>query len=110
MLHNEDIYPEPFEFNPDRFMKDGKLDTAVKDPAHAAFGFGRRWFFFPRLAVYRDLSSLSSHRICPARYMAFSAVWIAIASMAAVFDITKAIDENGEVVEPSQEYETGLVW
>ncbi|KAF9457687.1 cytochrome P450 [Collybia nuda] len=26
MLHDETIYPEPFEFNPDRYIKDGKLD------------------------------------------------------------------------------------
>ncbi|KAG6809849.1 hypothetical protein H0H92_014508 [Tricholoma furcatifolium] len=42
MLHDENIYPMPFEFNPDRFMKDGKLNPDVRDPHHAAFGFGRR--------------------------------------------------------------------
>jgi cytochrome P450 len=42
MLHDKTIYPEPFEFNPDRFMKDGKLNPDVKDPGHATFGFGRR--------------------------------------------------------------------
>ncbi|KAG6878839.1 hypothetical protein C0992_007282 [Termitomyces sp. T32_za158] len=42
MLHDEDVYPNPFDFNPDRFMKDGKLNPDVKDPDHAAFGFGRR--------------------------------------------------------------------
>ncbi|KAF8219321.1 cytochrome P450 [Tricholoma matsutake] len=89
MLHDEKVYPEPFEFKPERFMKDGELDPTVRDPAHAAFGFGRR--------------------ICPARYMAFSAVWIAIASLIAAFDIKKAVDENGEVIEPSQEYSSTLV-
>ncbi|KAF8068006.1 hypothetical protein FPV67DRAFT_1449579 [Lyophyllum atratum] len=59
------------------------------DPAHAAFGFGRR--------------------ICPGRYMAFSALCIAIASIIATFDITKAVDENGVIIEPSYEYQTGLV-
>ena len=42
MLHDETVYPEPFRFNPDRFMKDGRLNLAVRDPDHAAFGFGRR--------------------------------------------------------------------
>ncbi len=42
MLHDENHYPDPFTFNPDRFMKDGKLNKGVKDPAAAAFGFGRR--------------------------------------------------------------------
>jgi hypothetical protein len=55
---------------------------------------------------------VSSHRalrICPGRYMAFSAVWIGIASLIAAFDITKAVDENGDVIEPSQEYSSALV-
>ena len=42
MLHDETTYPEPFEFKPERFMKDGQLNRAVRDPDHAAFGFGRR--------------------------------------------------------------------
>jgi len=40
--------------------------------------------------------------------MAFSAVWIAIASLIAAFDITKAVDENEEAIEPSQDYSSGL--
>ena len=43
MLHNEVVYPDPFSFKPERFMKDGKINTDVRDPAHAAFGFGRRY-------------------------------------------------------------------
>ncbi|KAG6899467.1 hypothetical protein C0993_010110 [Termitomyces sp. T159_Od127] len=42
MLHDEKVYPEPFGFLPDRFMKDGKLNPAIPDPSRVAFGFGRR--------------------------------------------------------------------
>ncbi|KAG6902124.1 hypothetical protein C0995_004070 [Termitomyces sp. Mi166 len=90
MLHDETIYPQPFDFNPDRWIKDGKLNPDVRNPMHAAFGFGRR--------------------ICPGRFMAYSAVWITLASMIAVFDIEKARDANGEVIEPSYEYESSLAW
>ena len=42
IFYDEKMYPEPERFNPDRFIKDGKLNPAVFDPKLAAFGFGRR--------------------------------------------------------------------
>ena len=41
--------------------------------------------------------------------MAFSAVWIAVASLLATFDIEKAVDENGNVIDPAHEYISALV-
>ena len=41
--------------------------------------------------------------------MAFSAVWIAVASLLATFDIEKAMDENGNVIEPTHEYISAIV-
>lgn len=44
ILNDERLYPDPHEFKPERFLKDGKLDPSVTDP-DAAFGFGRRiWY------------------------------------------------------------------
>ena len=44
MLHNEDVYPDPFTFNPDRFIdENGNIDKSIRDPAHACWGFGRRY-------------------------------------------------------------------
>ena len=40
--HDEERYPDPMTFNPDRFMKDGKLNPDVPDPSDVAFGFARR--------------------------------------------------------------------
>lgn len=42
MLHDETIYPDPFSFKPERFLKSGKINKEVRDPIHMAFGFGRR--------------------------------------------------------------------
>lgn len=45
MLHDENVFPEPTEFRPDRFLdEDGKLLPLDKsaDPA-IGFGFGRRY-------------------------------------------------------------------
>ncbi|KAG7440087.1 cytochrome P450 [Guyanagaster necrorhizus] len=89
ILHDEVAYPDPFSFNPDRFMKNGRLDLTVKDPTIVAFGYGRR--------------------ICPGRHLAYASVWITVASILAVFDITKAVDENGMIIEPSDKVYTGLV-
>ncbi|KJA29694.1 hypothetical protein HYPSUDRAFT_125785 [Hypholoma sublateritium FD-334 SS-4] len=89
MLHNEEYYPDPFSFNPGRFIKDGKLDKAVRDPGHAIWGFGRR--------------------ICPGRHMAFDQAWVAVASLIAVFDINKPVDASGNTIEPRYEYTAGLI-
>ncbi|KAG5634702.1 hypothetical protein H0H81_001059, partial [Sphagnurus paluster] len=83
------VYPDPFTFNPDRFMKDGKLNPDIKDPSSATFGFGRR--------------------ICPGREMALDSIWITVALMVATLDISKPVDDNGEVVEPSGEFSSSVV-
>ncbi|TFK33963.1 cytochrome P450 [Crucibulum laeve] len=89
MLQDDSTYSDPTSFNPDRFMKDGKLNRAVKDPGHATWGFGRR--------------------ICPGRYLALETLWIGVASLVATFNLTKAVDKDGNIIEPSHEYESGLV-
>ncbi|KAF9446019.1 cytochrome P450 [Macrolepiota fuliginosa MF-IS2] len=90
MLHDENVYPDPFTFKPERFLtKDGMIDKSVRDPRHACFGFGRR--------------------ICPGRYMAFSAVWITLASIVYCFDIKKAVDESRKEIELTHEYVSAIV-
>ena len=42
IMHDPQIYEDPMEFKPERFMKNGELDPTVLDPDAAAFGFGRR--------------------------------------------------------------------
>ena len=41
-MYDEKFYSQPELFNPDRFMKDGKINPDVFDPMTVAFGFGRR--------------------------------------------------------------------
>ncbi|KAJ7231653.1 cytochrome P450 [Mycena rebaudengoi] len=88
ILHDGLLYPDPYTFKPERFLLDGKLNPAVKDPDCAAFGFGRR--------------------ICPGRHMGRSSIWITVASILATFNIDKAVDEAGHVIEPTFEYLTAL--
>ena len=42
MLRDPIEYPDPEEFNPDRYMKDGALNPEIRDPGTLIFGFGRR--------------------------------------------------------------------
>ncbi|KAJ7113941.1 cytochrome P450 [Mycena epipterygia] len=84
-----EMYPDPHSFKPERFLLDGKLNPAVRDPETAAFGFGRR--------------------ICPGIHMALSSLWIMIASMLATMNINKAVDKDGKVIEPSYEYFQAMI-
>ncbi|KAG6895757.1 hypothetical protein C0993_009239 [Termitomyces sp. T159_Od127] len=41
--------------------------------------------------------------------MANSSIWIAAASILATFTLSKAVDEDGYIIEPSREYNSGLI-
>ncbi|KAI0078414.1 cytochrome P450 [Panus rudis PR-1116 ss-1] len=67
MLHDPEDYPDPMEFRPERYIKDGKIDPNVRDPSTIAFGFGRR--------------------ICAGRYIANSALFLIVALTLHTFNI-----------------------
>ncbi|KAG9077390.1 hypothetical protein FRC06_008948 [Ceratobasidium sp. 370] len=76
MSRNEQVYPDPETFNPDRFS-----DPDV--PSVPAFGFGRR--------------------LCPGMHYAEASIFIAMASILAAYNIIPAKDDNGKDVLPSTE-------
>ena len=41
-MHDRKVFNNPEEFQPERYLKNGKLNPDVRDPECAAFGFGRR--------------------------------------------------------------------
>jgi cytochrome P450 len=43
MLHDSEVFNDPMSFQPERYLKDGKLNPDVRDPDSAIFGFGRRY-------------------------------------------------------------------
>lgn len=43
VCYNEVVYPEPQIYDPERFMKDGKLNRSVLNPEERVFGSGRRY-------------------------------------------------------------------
>ncbi|KAF8078524.1 cytochrome P450 [Lyophyllum atratum] len=90
ILHDPTVYPDPMAFNPSRFLDRKRNASASINPVpDAAFGFGRR--------------------MCPGRWFAFDAMWIVVASILSVYEITKAVDENGQIIEPKVEYTSHLL-
>ncbi|EJD01786.1 cytochrome P450 [Fomitiporia mediterranea MF3/22] len=76
-------YPEPDKFIPDRWLPTSSKESP-RDVLKTYFGFGRR--------------------ICPGRHFAENSVRTESASILAAFNITKALDENGNSVTPKAEY------
>lgn len=42
ITHDPEMFERPFNFVPERYLKDGTIDESVPDAEIAAFGFGRR--------------------------------------------------------------------
>ncbi|KAM5539391.1 hypothetical protein V8D89_006843 [Ganoderma adspersum] len=89
ITHDPERYPEPERFIPERFLKDDKLDTNAIDPTGVVFGFGRR--------------------ICPGRYFADATLFIFVACVLHVFDITPPLDEEGRPIKIEPRATAGLI-
>ncbi|KAI0763639.1 cytochrome P450 [Trametes elegans] len=98
MMHDPETYDCPSEFRPERFIKDGKLDPTVRDPVAFIFGFGRRRVLLGPSAT-----------ICPGRYLALQSLFINIASLLHVFDISLPLDERGQPIPIEHEHAHGLL-
>lgn len=83
MTHDPEVYENPMEFNPDRFLGINGKEPEM-DPHSIVFGFGRR--------------------ICPGRHLADNTLYLSIAQSLAVFNITKV---TGEEVRP--EFQPGVI-
>ncbi|KAF8519800.1 cytochrome P450 [Hysterangium stoloniferum] len=81
MLRDETVYSDPFTFRPERFLvsvdKNPEADPATRGP----FGFGRR--------------------VCPGQEVAYTSLWMSIASLLAVFNFAPPKDSEGKNVDIS---------
>ncbi|KAK6974824.1 cytochrome P450 [Favolaschia claudopus] len=84
ILLDEKLYGSDTEaFKPERFLlANGTLNAGIPHPETIVFGFGRR--------------------ICPGRRIAMSAIWIAVVSMLATFDISRCMDPKDKGEEPDE--------
>lgn len=87
ITRNEEVYPEPEVFNPDRFSHSSSQEA--REHVEAVWGFGRR--------------------ICPGRSFAEGNLWLCIANFIATMDIEKAVDEDGSVINPAVAFATGAI-
>ncbi|KAH9888083.1 cytochrome P450 [Cubamyces lactineus] len=89
MLHDENVYPDPEAFHPERFLKGGAPNMDVMQPEVLTFGVGRR--------------------VCPGKHFADDALFISIASILHVFTITHALDAQGVPIPVKAEVASGFL-
>ncbi|KAK6379432.1 hypothetical protein LTS17_006350 [Exophiala oligosperma] len=88
--HDPDVHRDPMRFDPDRFLDtDGRAPE--QDPNRYVFGFGRR--------------------ICPGRVLADQSMWLTVAQMLAVFDITRpgGADASGDDANVNPKFLGGII-
>lgn len=73
-MHNEDDYPDPFLFNPERFLdkSDSSKEAFLRDPRDFTFGLGRRR--------------------CPGAAIGNAAVYLAVSGILSVFTVEPVSD------------------
>jgi cytochrome P450 len=79
------VYHDPEVFEPERFLKPRNEPSAT----NVIFGFGRR--------------------ICPGKVLADSSLYLTFAQSLAAFDIQKAVDESGHIIQPKHTFGCGIV-
>jgi len=87
ITRNEELYPEPEKFMPERFW--GKMDSEAARQVDTVFGFGRR--------------------VCPGKAFGESSVFLIMSNIIATMDLTKAVDEAGIPITPPVEYTKSFV-
>ncbi|KAF8259466.1 cytochrome P450 [Lactarius quietus] len=87
LLRDESLYSNPRIFNPDRFVA-SETKSAEIDP-RICFGFGRR--------------------LCPGIRVAEPWLFLFFATTLATYQISKAVDESGAVLEPNAQYTSRLI-
>ncbi|PPQ76298.1 hypothetical protein CVT24_009146 [Panaeolus cyanescens] len=85
MNHDEESYPDPFKFDPDRHLG----SDPQPDPFKTVFGYGRRF--------------------CPGAHFAQMSLCFNVMSILAVFDLLKPLNKDGVEVEVKDNWKTGVI-
>ncbi len=104
MILDEKVYQNSHIFFPEWYLP---RPVGFGEPhPQCIFGFGRRWTPYPPLSHLKGTHGTFS--ICPGRHLAEASVWIAIATLLAVFDICPVQDENGKDDIPTAVFQTSI--
>ncbi|KAJ3488147.1 hypothetical protein NLI96_g3052 [Meripilus lineatus] len=88
MSRNEDVYPEPEVFRPERFLDLTKTELDNIDPKDFTFGFGRR--------------------VCPGRWIAEDVVFLLTSRLISTMNIGKSKDVDGREITPVYGFTSGF--
>jgi len=86
--NDPEIYPNPRVFSPERFLTSDD-HRPEPDPRDISFGFGRR--------------------ICPGRFIADTAIFVTMAQTLAAYNVSKAVGNDGQEIEPTIDFMPGFV-
>ncbi|RXW19793.1 hypothetical protein EST38_g6052 [Candolleomyces aberdarensis] len=89
VLHDPEVFENPMEFNPERYIKDGMFNTDLLDPLSFAFGFGRR--------------------VCPGMHLVKDVVYLMVTSTLAMFKILPSKDESGAPRNVEPTFDSGVM-
>ena len=111
ILHDPKTFNNPMEYQPERYLKDGKLNPDVVDPDSVAFGFGRRLVDLLLYSVMRHISHRRSIplSICPGRHLADNSLYLLACCLLAVYDINPPVDNQGNTIKFKAEFTSGLI-
>jgi Cytochrome P450 len=80
-----EVYHDAETFKPERYSEPYREPL----PTDVTFGFGRR--------------------ICPGRYLADASMFLTFAQSLAVFNIEKAVDGDGQIIDPKHGFKPGII-
>ncbi|RXW16402.1 hypothetical protein EST38_g9453 [Candolleomyces aberdarensis] len=79
VLHDPNLFENPMEFIPERYIKNGRFNNDLVNPLDFDFGFGRR--------------------VCPGKDLAMEILYLAISSLLSVFEISPPKDATGTPIK-----------
>ena len=108
ILNDPKAFNNPQEFQPERYLKDGKLNPDVRDPDCAAFGFGRRSVNITYSPTYM-LTGIYSSPVCPGRLLSDNSLYLIASCLLAVYDIKPPVDDEGNALKLKPEFTSGFL-